>query len=158
MRRTIILAVALVVTWLVWSGSFKLLLLELGALTVILTLWLAHRMDLTRREVFSLDLLPRALGYWVWLLREIVRSNLTVARIVLSPRLPISPTMVTLRPELPGLIGQATLANSITLTPGTVTIDAHEGEFRVHSLTEQGARELRDSDMAARIARAFGDR
>ncbi len=158
MLRVLILLLALSVTWLVWSGLYKPLLLGLGILSLALTLWLSVRMGLHRKEVYALDLVPRLLGFWARLLVDIVRSNFTVARIVLSPSLPISPTMVTLEPPLQGQVGRATLANSITLTPSTVTLDVHQGVFQVHCLTEESARETRDSDLAERLQRAVGDR
>ena len=156
MKRVIWLMLALAATWLAWSGLFKPLLLGLGIASVALTLWLSQRMELTRREYFTLDLIPSMLRYWLWLAKEIVRANLSVARIILSPSLPISPTMVTIRSPVSGFIGQATLANSITLTPGTLTVDAHEGELRVHCLTFEGAEELRRGDIAQRTLDSLG--
>jgi multicomponent Na+:H+ antiporter subunit E len=156
--RLLILAVALVATWLVWSGLYKPLLLGLGVLSVGLTLWLCVRMGLHQRAVFALDLLPRLIGFWASLLIDIVKSNFVVARIILSPSLPISPQLVQLEPELEGQVGRATLANSITLTPSTVTIDAHRGVFLVHCLTEESARETRESKLGQRLHRALGDR
>lgn len=158
MIRLLILAVALVATWLVWSGLFKSLLLGLGVVSVGLTLWLSVRMGLHRQSVYALDLVPRLFGFWASLLVDIIKSNFEVARIILTPGLPISPTLVQLEPELEGQVGRATLANSITLTPSTVTIDAHRGVFLVHCLTEKSARETRESDLGQRLHRALGDR
>lgn len=158
MGRFLILILALEATWLVWSGFYKPLLLGLGGVSVILACWLCWRMGLLRREVFALDLVPRLLGFWASLFVDIVKSNFTVARIVLSPSLPISPTMVELEPPLEGQVGRATMANSITLTPSTVTLDAHRGKFIVHCLTEDSARETRESDIGERLQRALGDR
>ncbi len=158
MARTLILLFALAGTWLVWSGLYKPLLFGLGVLSVALTYWLCLRMGLLRREVFALDLVPRLLGFWASLVVDIVRSNLVVARIVLTPSLPISPTLVQLEPSLKGQVGRATLANSITLTPSTVTLDAHEGVFLVHCLTRDSACEIRDSDIGRRLRNALGDR
>jgi multicomponent Na+:H+ antiporter subunit E len=156
--RLLILVVALVATWLVWSGLYKPLLLGLGVLSVGLTLWLCVRMGLHQRAVYALDLVPRLLGFWALLLVDIVKSNFVVARIILTPSLPISPCLVQLQPELEGQVGRATLANSITLTPSTVTIDAHRGVFLVHCLTEESARDTRESDLGQRLHRALGDR
>lgn len=157
MKRTIVLAVALIATWLIWSGIYKPLLLGLGLLSVLITLQLANRMGLTRREFFTLDLIPSMLGYWFWLLLETARANLQVTKIILSPGLPISPTMVTLKNPCKGFIGEATLANSITLTPGTLTVDAREGEFQIHCLTREGADEVMSGDMDRRVLKALGD-
>lgn len=155
MTRIIVLTAALALTWVVWSGNFKPLLLVLGVLSVGLTVILSMRMQLTRREFFALDLIPRMLAYWGWLLTEIIKSNVAVARIVLSPRLPISPTVVTIKNPCAGYIGQATMANSITLTPGTLTVDAHEGEFRVHCLTSNGADDIASGEMEKRVLKAL---
>ena len=160
MKRTSILVGALTITWLIWSGLYKPPILAFGVVSLILVVWLAERMELTRKEVFTLDLIPRLLGFWGWLLAAIVRSNLDVVRIILSPRLPISPTLISLDPPTKGLVGRATLANSITLTPGTLTIDAKEegGVFRIHCLTAEGAEDLKSGEMASRVAKALGDR
>lgn len=158
MLRFLILATALVVTWLVWSGLYKGLLLGLGVVSVALVLWLCVRMGLLARPVYALDLIHRLVGYWFTLLVDIVKSNFVVARIILSPSLPISPTLIELEPELKGQVGLATMANSITLTPSTVTLDAHRGVFIVHCLTEESARNQLSSDIDERLIRALGDR
>lgn len=158
MIRLVLLAIALMAVWLIWSGLFKPLLIGLGLVSVAVTLWLVHRMDLTNKAYFTLDLIPSMLGFWTWLLFEIVRSNLTVAGIILKRKMPISPTMTTLEPPTSGLVGQAMLANSITLTPGTLTVDAHQGKLQVHCLTKKGASDLVDGDMAERVAKAVGTR
>ena len=158
MHRLLIMVVALAATWLVWSGLYKPLLIGLGVLSVALTMWLVVRMHLHQKAVFALDLVPRLVMFWAGLLVDIVKSNIVVARIILSPSLPISPTLVKLEPKLEGQVGRATLANSITLTPSTVTLDAHRGTFLVHCLTEESARETRESDLGERLLRALDDR
>lgn len=156
--RIVILVLALAMTWLVWSGLYKPLMLALGVLSIGVTVWLCLRMGLHRKEVYALDLVPRMFGIWASLVVDVVKSNFTVARIILSPSLPISPTMVTLEPPLEGQVGRATLANSITLTPSTVTLDVHRGVFKVHCLTAESARETREGDLGERLRRALGDR
>lgn len=157
MIRVAILIAALVATWLVWSGLLKGLLLFLGVLSVGLTVWISLRMRLTAQGTFLLDLAPRLLAFWGWLFKEIVRSNFRVARIILDPRLPISPTLVTLDSPAAGPIGQATIANCMTLTPGTLTVDAHEGRYTVHCLTRAGADEVLEDEIGRRVADALGD-
>jgi multicomponent Na+:H+ antiporter subunit E len=116
--------------WLLWSGLYKPLLIGLGILSCLLTLALARRMDAFSDHVFGLRLHPRAL----------------------SPSLPISPTVVEIDALPKGRFGQAILGNSITLTPGSLTIDDHEGKLLVHCLTEAGARELESGEMNRRAA------
>ena len=158
MVRIIILIGALAATWLIWSDIREPMLLALGALSIGLTLWIAVRMDLTAKPVFALDLIPRMFGLWFSLFIDVVRSALQVARIVLSPGLPVSPTLVKLTPGNLGTIGQATLANSITLSPGSITIDAHEGVFSVHCLTTVAAGDVSRSNLDERVFRAMGAR
>lgn len=154
----LILAAALTSTWLIWSGMFKPLLLVLGAVSVVLTIIMAVRMRLLRKSVFALALLPRMFGFWTSLLIDIIKSNIAVAKIVLSPRLPIAPTLLRLKTPTPGAIGQATLANSITLSPGTITIDSHRGELLVHCVDQQSADELRVGNHGERANRAVAGR
>jgi multicomponent Na+:H+ antiporter subunit E len=102
-------------------------------------------------------LLPRLPGYWWHLLRDIVVSSIEVARLILKPSLPISPTMVELQaePQNPG--GQVILGNSITLSPGTVTLDVHEGRLLVHCLTSESARALQNGEVNRRAAQLERD-
>jgi multicomponent Na+:H+ antiporter subunit E len=158
MLRATILLLALAATWLLWSGLYKPLLLGLGLLSLAITLWLSLRMGLARREVFALDLVPKLVAYWASLLVDIVKSNFVVARIILSPGLPISPQMVELKPDLEGQVARATHANSITLTPSTVTLDSYRGTVLVHCLTQQSAEDTRNNSYATRLARLLGDR
>jgi multicomponent Na+:H+ antiporter subunit E len=98
---------------------------------------------------------PRFVAYVPWLLRAIVVANIDVIRVVLDPRLPISPTVVRVPTPLRGDLAVTTLANSITLTPGTVTLDVEGTVLTVHALTAAGAREVAAGGMDARIARIF---
>ena len=154
----VILALALIAAWLIWSGLYTPLLLGLGALSVGLTLVLALRMRLFRKSVFALDLVPRMFGFWASLLIDIVRSNIQVARIVLSPKLPTAPVLVKLEPKGLGPIGQATLANSITLSPGTITIDSEQHQMLVHCVDAVSADDLRKSSCADRVNQIMGGR
>lgn len=155
----IVLALLLwMVIWLLWSGFYTPLLITLGALSCLLTAYLAWRMNFFTEDMLDPRLLWRLLPFWFWLGKELIKSNLTVARIVLSPSLPISPTLVRLNALPKTELGQAILGNAITLTPGTVTIDDHEGQLLVHCLTRVGARELREGEMNRRVASVMGPR
>jgi multicomponent Na+:H+ antiporter subunit E len=145
------LFLALLVSWLLWSGIFKPLLLWLGLFSCLLSLWLAQRMGFFRHPM-SLRTLLRLPAHWFWLLGEIIRSSVDVARIVLSPSLPISPTVVELTTAEASDAGKVILGNSITLSPGTVTIDVHKDRLLVHCLTEHSASQLRDPELQRRIA------
>jgi multicomponent Na+:H+ antiporter subunit E len=113
-------------------------------------------MEVADREGHPIHLTFRAATYWPWLVTEIVRSGWQVARIILSPRLPISPTLARFRPSQASVVGLVTHANSITLTPGTLTVAADRDEFLVHALTRDGAAGLAGSEMDRRVARLEG--
>jgi multicomponent Na+:H+ antiporter subunit E len=104
------------------------------------------------QERFWLHLLPRLPAFWLWLLWEVVKSNVKLARIMLSLRPEVSPTLVTITAEPKDALGQAILGNCITLTPGTVTVDDHEGTLQVHCITRQNADDLEGGAMNRRIA------
>jgi multicomponent Na+:H+ antiporter subunit E len=139
------------VTWLLWSGLYKPLVIGLGAFSCVLSVYLAHRMGFFRHQAM-IGLLPRLPGYWLWLLREIIISSWDVAKLILQPSLPISPTVVILESEPQTDVGQVILGNSITLSPGTVTLDLHEGQILIHCLTSDGARELQKGEANRRAA------
>ncbi len=142
----------LLAAWLLWSGIFKPLLLGLGAFSCVLTCYLARRMGYFDNEVFALRFSPRLFGYLVWLMKEVLRSSLEVSRVVLDPRLPISPRVVDINATALHPVDQAILGNSITLTPGTLSLDVHRGIIKVHSLTREGAEALMSGDMHRRVA------
>lgn len=150
--RGLVLLVPLAAAWLLWSGIYTPLLLGLGALSCLLTLYVRHRMGYFATDELSVRFVGRMFRYWLWLGKEVVKSSLDVARIVLSPGLPISPQIVTIKASSDHPVDQAILANSITLTPGTLALDVHEGEITVHALTAAGADEIRKGEMDRRVA------
>ncbi len=149
--RAILLAIILAVAWLLWSGLYKPLLLGLGVVSLVLTMYLLARMGYFRYDTFAFRYSPRLVGFWGWLSKEIVLSSLDVARKVLAPTIDVTPT--TLKLDVSDLepVDQALLGNSITLTPGTLTLDVHDGRLLVHALTENGAEGLRDGEMHRRV-------
>ena len=89
--------------------------------------------------------------YWRWLAREVVKSNLDVARRILSPSLPISPNVFTLKASQRTDLGRVIFANSITLTPGTISIDLQGDTIEVHALTQEAAETLQTGEMDRRV-------
>lgn len=151
--RAAALAAALFAFWLLLSGIYTPFLVGSGLAAALAVAALARRMDVADREGQPFHLGPAALAYWPWLAKEILLSGWRVARIILHPRLPISPALVRFRPSQSSALGLVTHANSITLTPGTVTIEAGHDEFLVHALTREGAAGLAGSEMDRRVRR-----
>jgi multicomponent Na+:H+ antiporter subunit E len=142
--------------WFVLSGSTAPLTLGLGALCALAVAW--WNRDLERLSE-ALRWSPRFVAYLPWLLREIVLAALGVMRVVLDPRLPVDPVLLRIPTGLRGDFARTTFANSITLTPGTITVDVVGGEFLVHALTPQSASglEAESSKMLRRVAALFGE-
>ena len=149
--RMAMLFVMLVIAWLLWSGLFKPLLLGLGLFSCVLTFLLVRRMGFFDNDFFALRFSMKLLKYWIWLAREIFYSSLQVARVVLDPALPINPRTIEIKSNSGHLVDQVILANSITLTPGTLALDLHNGVIKVHSLTEAGAQDLLSGEMNRRV-------
>jgi multicomponent Na+:H+ antiporter subunit E len=135
-KHAISLGLFLAVLWLLLSGHYILLLISFGLFSVALVVLLALRMDVVDHEGHPLHLNPGALViYWCWLLKEIFISNIYVCRLILDPAMPISPTVIALRSSQSSDLARVIFANSITLTPGTVTIDVDGDITEVHAIT-----------------------
>jgi multicomponent Na+:H+ antiporter subunit E len=150
---TLALAGSLFAFWLLLSGIYTPFLLLSGLGASLAVALLASRMEILDREGHPIHLALAALTYWPWLAKEIAKSGWQVTRIILDPRLPVSPTLVRFRPSQKTSVALATHANSITLTPGTITVDARADEFLVHALTREGAAGVVDSEMDRRVRR-----
>ena len=157
LRRMLTLLCFLAAAWMLWSGYFVPLLLSLGAFSCLATFVIVWRMGYFDKDIYALTISPRLLAYWGWLIKEIVMSSLAVTKVVLNPRLPINARYIELKASAPGAIGQVIFANSITLTPGTLTLDLYNGELKVHALTEDTAQDLMSGEMDRRVA-SLGDR
>ena len=151
MRHSLSLLVFLFAVWLLLSGYFEPLLLILGLVSCVFVVWIAKRQDVVDHEGHPVNLRPlRWILYSIWLVGEIIKSNIDVARRVWNPKLPISPTIVKI-PADDDELRQVIYANSITLTPGTVSIDITDATITVHALTREGAVALEQGEMARRV-------
>ena len=158
MRTSAGLFVLLLGIWLLWSGHYTPLLIGFGVFSCALVLLLAHRMGIVDAEGFPLHLAPRILRYLPWLALEVVKSNLELTGRVLRPRLPIGPEVVDLTASQRTDFGRTTYANSITLTPSTVTIEADsDGTFVVHAISPEAAAGLRSGEMDRQVTRMEGE-
>lgn len=156
-RYAVALALALAVTWLVWSGHFDLLLLSLGAASCLLVVALALRMGIVDREAAPLHLPIGLVTYIPWLVWEIVKANLDVALRILRPDLPIDPRVIRVKAGQSSDIARTIYANSITLTPGTVSIETEGEVITVHALTAESAAGVLSGEMDRRVTRLEGE-
>ncbi len=157
MVHSIFLGAVLFAVWLLLSGHYDALTISYGIFSCALVVVISTRMDVADREGQPIHLTWNALVYWVWLAWQIVLANLDVARRVLSPSLPISPTMIRIKASQKSDLGQVIYAKSITLTPGTISVDVEDGEILVHALTREAAQSLEDGEMDRRVTMMAGE-
>jgi multicomponent Na+:H+ antiporter subunit E len=138
--------------WVLLSGFFTPFLLGAGLGSAAAVVWFARRMDVIDHETYPIRMGPRLFVYWMWLIKEIAKAAWDVSKIIVQPNMPISPTLVTFAPTQKTAVGLVVHANSITLTPGTITLDAEPGSFYVHALTRAGAQGVVSGDMDARVS------
>ena len=152
MLRGLLLALGLFALWLLLSGIYVPLLVGLGAASAIAVTMLLARMDVLDSEALPLQMRFSTPRYWAWLQVEIIKANIEVTKILLAPRMNIAPSVIRVTPSQKTDIGRVTYANSITLTPGTVTIDADGGEFIVHAVDDSFADLAALDDMNTRVS------
>jgi multicomponent Na+:H+ antiporter subunit E len=151
LKYTVSLALVLAIIWLLFSGMwYHPIIVPLGIASVTLTVWLTWRLAVLDREGHPAHLLVRSLRYWPWLLLQILQANLHVARRILSPKLAISPRIVRLKTSQHTDLGRTILANSITLTPGTVSIHVRKNEIWFYALDAESAEGTLSGEMDRR--------
>lgn len=151
MQHTIMLSLTLAAFWLANSGHDTALLLSLGALSIALVVYIAHRMDVVDHEAQPLHLTLKLPVYYGWLIKEIFLANLAVVKHIWLGNKSISPTFATITASQETDIGKVIYANSITLTPGTVTVDMEGDQFLVHALLSDSIKELEAGEMDRRV-------
>jgi len=154
LRYVASLAFLLAGTWLLFSGMWtNPILVPLGAVSVMFSIWLSHRLGILDRTARPMRIILASLRYWPWLLGQIVLSSMQVARQVLSPRLDINPRIMRLPMTQQTDLGRAMLANSITLTPGTVSIHVRKDEIWFYALDAESAQGTLSGEMDRRVRR-----
>ncbi|HMB48497.1 MAG TPA: Na+/H+ antiporter subunit E [Afifellaceae bacterium] len=151
--RLILIALTLLAYWLLLSGHYTPWLIGAGIVCSAGIVAFGVRMGFADEEGFPAGLLPRAATYWPWLALEIVKSALGVVKLILDPRLPISPKLIRVDATQKTAVGLTTFANSITLTPGTISVEVSEAKRQiwVHAISSDTAAGLDDGEMDRRV-------
>lgn len=152
MRYLISLAFMLAALWLGLSGVYKPLLFTLGAASVLFVVWISRRMEVVGVEHNPILYSWRLPVYWLWLSWEIVKSNIDVARAALGRTDRLHPRIITVPVNLRSAVGKVTYANSVTLTPGTVSLLLESDALEAHALTPASAAALESGEMERKIA------
>ena len=149
------LVFTLTVLWLLLSGHYTVLLLSLGLFSIILVTVICLRMNIiTYEQPEILSQIVKYIPYTFWLVMEILKSNIDVMKRIVNPKLPISPRWVTIRTTQKSDFAKVIFANSITLTPGTISMDVDGNNIDVHALSESGADGLATGQMDKKVTRA----
>ena len=144
--------------WWLWSGHTEPMMIMFAVVSIALVLFLAKRLDDESGETLPYRLGLRPVFYLPYIIWEIVKANIDVAKVIVSPSLPISPKVFRAKASQKTVIGQVIYANSITLTPGTITLDLRDGEVLVHALTHDSAAGIEEGGMDRRCAKLDGGR
>jgi multicomponent Na+:H+ antiporter subunit E len=146
----------LISVWLMWSGHYTTLLVTLGVASVFFVLLTIRRMGAIDHESAPVEVGPRLVAYLPWLLWEIAKSNVDVAFRVLRREMPIRPHVIRVPAGQRTDIGRVIYANSITLTPGTVTMALADDGFTVHALTDEAAAGVLSGEMDRKVQAVEG--
>jgi multicomponent Na+:H+ antiporter subunit E len=156
--HSVCLGLVLAGTWLLLSGIYdNALILGLGVVSVVAVVLVSRRMNLVDTEGTPIHLTARIPIYGPWLLWEIMKSSVGVARRAFALKPEIDPTLIRLPTRLRSDLSRVIYANSITLTPGTVTVSVEPDTLVVHALTRHGAAGLEEGDMERRVAAYAGE-
>lgn len=156
LKHLVALGVTLFATWLLLSGIFEPLFIALGLISCAICVGIAQRMEVVDHESHPVHMSLFLPGYWLWLFKEIVLANIDVTKRILSPGLPIDPQLFRVKTTQGDELGKVIYANSITLTPGTVTVDIDDDEFVVHALSETTREDLETGEMDRRVTALEG--
>ena len=152
MRHTITLSLPLAVFWLANSDQYTPFLLLLGVISIAFVLYIAHRMDVVDQESQPVHLTLKLPAYYAWLTKEIFLANVLVVKHIWLGNKSISPVFATITASQETEIGKVIYANSITLTPGTVTVNLEGDQFRVHALLLESIKDLESGEMDRRVS------
>ncbi len=129
---------------LIWFGLNGLNHWHFAIVVILLTYFLANWLKLLPQR-FKINY--KALLYFLWLIKEIIKSSIQVIRIVWSYKINITPTFEWVESKQTQDIGLVIYGNSITLTPGTVTLDIKDNMLLVHALEGDSIKELQHNDV-----------
>jgi len=153
--KSFLLFVILLSLWLLMSGHYTFLITSLGVISCLFCVYLAKRANLIDDEGLPLFFLPRLLNYLLWLFKEIFNSNIGTAKAIITGD--INPEIFIVKSSQNTDVAKVTYANSITLTPGTVTIQINKDKFEVHALNSDFGNDVRSNVMDKKVKWLEGD-
>ena len=147
--KSLILFLILLCLWLLMSGHYSILIITLGIISCAFCVYVAKRGKLIDDEGLPVFFMPRLLNYLIWLFKEILKSNLSTAKVIINGK--VEPETFTAKTSQVTDVAKVTYANSITLTPGTVTTKIQKGVFEVHALNSDFGNDVRTNEMDKKV-------
>ena len=147
--KSFILFFILFSLWLLMSGHYNVLIVSLGIVSCAFCVYVAKRGKLIDDEGLPIFFIPRLLNYLIWLFKEILKSNLSTAKVIINGK--VEPETFTVKTSQVTDVAKVTYANSITLTPGTVTTKIQKGVFEVHALNSDFGNDVRTNEMDKKV-------
>ena len=147
--KSFILFFILFSLWLLMSGHYNVLIVSLGIISCAFCVYVAKRGKLIDDEGLPIFFMPRLLNYLIWLFKEILKSNLSTAKVIINGK--VEPETFTVKTSQVTDVAKVTYANSITLTPGTVTTKIQKGVFEVHALNSDFGNDVRNNEMDKKV-------
>ena len=147
--KSFILFFILFSLWLLMSGHYNVLIVSLGIISCAFCVYVAKRGKLIDDEGLPIFFMPRLLNYLIWLFKEILKSNLSTAKVIINGK--VEPETFTVKTSQLTDVAKVTYANSITLTPGTVTTKIQKDVFEVHALNSDFGKDVRTNEMDKKV-------
>lgn len=150
-------AVVLSIFWLLLSGFIEPLLLSFGAISVVIVLFILKRMDKVENEPGQIGTSIRLIRYTPWLIGQVFSSAIHVTKLIWGSPDKVSPAIAKINAKDVPASSRVLYANSITLTPGTLSVDLDENEVTVHALHRSSIDELKEGQMEKKITGIWGE-
>ena len=147
--RVIITVLMLSAVWVLWSWHFEPIVVGVAIASIAFVTWIVRRLGVLDAEGQPYEINLRLLAYIPWLVWEVIKANIAVAKIILSPKMDIRPHLIRVPAPQRTALGRTIFANTITITPGTISLDVHDDVILVHALSDA----LADEDSAGHSAK-----
>ncbi len=154
----LITAIAMFSFWILLSGEFTFVLITSGIVASLIVAYLSHDIFIGKPDIkVETGRVLKFIKYLPWLLWKVILANFEIAYLVLHPKPLVDPQLVRFKPDLEMDLGIVTLAQSITLTPGTVTVEANKEEFVIHAIWQKSADGIIGGEMQRKVKKIEGE-
>ncbi|MBO1225515.1 MAG: Na+/H+ antiporter subunit E [Candidatus Scalindua sediminis] len=155
----LITAIAMFSFWILLSGEFTFILITSGIVASLIVAYLSHDIFIGKPDIkIETRRVFKFIKYLPWLVWKVILANFEIAYLVLHPKMLIDPQIIRFETDLKTDLGIVTLANSITLTPGTITVEANKEEFVIHAIWQKSVEGIIDGEMQRKVKEIEGEK